>query len=73
METQHITLAKAKQLENSISWLSNLTPVEGVNMIVRNEDATVNLRFTPLINELAKINKRREEILKEFNKWEKQD
>lgn len=65
---QFISLKKAKILEESISWLSNLTPSpEVIHVMTNTEDSEDwNIEKTNLLHELQILNKRRVEILENF-------
>lgn len=67
MERKSISLSRAIRLEDSISWLSRIIPQEYEMYIV--DDNNIELiEETKLLNELALLNKKRNEILDELTK-----
>jgi hypothetical protein len=64
-------LERAKQLQDSIAWLSNYKGSEkGIEDQIGNSNAIEERdeHFTKLLHRLGELNKEREEILKEFAK-----
>jgi len=58
------TLAKLQKAEKSTKFLTDVNNDAKVKMIIVNEDETVDIDSTNLIQELRELNSRREEILK---------
>lgn len=67
MERRSISLIKAIRLEESIAWLSTIIPQE-YEMFITDDNNTELIEETNLLNELASINKRRNEIINELTK-----
>jgi hypothetical protein len=71
MASLFISLERARQLEETINWLSNYKGPENGDMhqigeSIKPEDKEEE--FTQLLLELGEINKRREEIISRFKK-----
>ena len=64
-QVQFISEDRMQKLEETISWLSNLKPVTNVTFQVGNSIKIndCHLDKTLAINELASLNKRREELI----------
>ena len=58
------TLTKLQRLENNLSFLTNVDNEVDVSMSVVNEDNSVDIENTMLLQELRELNSRREEIIK---------
>ena len=62
-QTQRATVARLKRLENSVAFLSNVKEDLSLELRVVNEDNTVDVENTRLLQELRELNSRREELL----------
>lgn len=67
LERRSISLSKAIQLEDSIGWLSRIIP-QNYEMFMIDDNNVELIEETKLLNELALLNKRRNEILDELTK-----
>jgi len=63
MKTLNSTVSRLQKLENNMSFLSNVTYDKNLNLEVLNEDNTLDVKNTKLLDELRKLNTRREELL----------
>ena len=62
-QTQRATVSRLKRLENSVAFLSNVKEDLSLELRVVNEDNTVDVENTRLLQELRELNSRREELL----------
>ena len=63
MERQHISKSKAKELEDSIQFLSNLLPIDNIEYYMIDNNKIELVEETKLLQELSLLNKRKLEIL----------